>query len=110
MAALAVGLLSSVAQAVDITTRGQMVPANQVGTLVANLDCSGAPSGSAAVSLIAPRGGILIDSLLSANTLNGVLTDIVTGRRPILINASCNVSVRLIDDSPSGTWGVCSGD
>jgi hypothetical protein len=267
MAALAVGLMSRVAQAVDITTCGQMVPANQVGTLVANLDCSGAPTGSAAVSLsnrsrlemgvhsittppgglgiactqvrcavtgsgailtppldpgvgiyavrnvtvsggieihglrvgilanegrvkasdvalsnnqdaviakkvkgtnvfirdsdrvgimaargvrgthfeirdsgwaaiqtrsfklteliattnglastsvggaiIAPRGGILIDSLLSANALNGVPADIVTGRRPILINTSCNVSVRLIDDSPSGSWGVCSGD
>jgi hypothetical protein len=267
MAVLAVGLMANVAQAVDVTTCGQFVPANEVGTLVASLDCSGAPSGSAAVRLanrarlelgghsittppggigvactqvrcavngpgtlltpvldpgtgiyavrhvavsgtieihgmrvgiltnegrvkasdlslsdnqdaviaktlrgtnvfirdtervgiitsrvvrgthfeirdsgwaaiqtrsfklteliattnglastsvggaiIASRGGILIDSLLSANELNDAPADIVSGRRPILVNTSCNVSVRVVDFSPSGSWGVCSGD
>ena len=71
---------------------------------------NGQASTSVGGAIIATRGGVLIDSLLSANTLNGEPADLVTGRQPILINTSCDVSVRTIDGSPSGSWGVCSGD
>jgi hypothetical protein len=60
--------------------------------------------------IVATGRGILIDSLISANTLAGMSADVVTGRKPLLINSTCDASVVLTDTGPAGTWGVCSSD
>ncbi len=51
LAVLVLGLIASAARAVDVTSCGQVVPANEVGTLTGSLDCSGAASGSKGVVL-----------------------------------------------------------
>lgn len=60
--------------------------------------------------IFATRGGVLIDSAVSANELNGAPADVVTGRLPIVINTSCDTSVMLVDGTPAGSWEVCSAD
>jgi len=60
--------------------------------------------------IFATRGGVLTDSVVSANVLDGASADVVTGRLPVIVNTSCDVSVMLTDTGPAGTWGVCSAD
>jgi hypothetical protein len=60
--------------------------------------------------VLATKRGVLRDSDVSANEFDGVPADLVTGRRPVLIDSSCSASAMLVGGLPSGTWGVCVTD
>jgi hypothetical protein len=60
--------------------------------------------------VFATKRGVLRNSDVSANELDNAPADLVTGRRPVLIDSSCSASKMLVDGLPSGTWGVCVTD
>jgi hypothetical protein len=52
----------------------------------------------------------LVDSVVTGNTFIGDPLDILSRRRPLLVNTSCDASAQWIDDTVGPTWGVCAGD
>jgi hypothetical protein len=52
----------------------------------------------------------LVDSVVTGNIFIGSPLDILSPRRPVLLNTSCDASAQLIDDTVGPTWGVCAGD
>jgi hypothetical protein len=53
---------------------------------------------------------VFLDSSISGNFFRGVPGDVVTGRRPRLVNPTCGSGVQLTSDLTLDTWGVCSDD
>ena len=77
-------------------------------------------SGSARVTRLDARDNVTVgitaravrleDSVVTGNRFLGAPLDILTRRRPLLVNTSCDVSKQLVDGQIGATWGVCASD
>jgi len=52
----------------------------------------------------------LINSVVTGNIFIGQALDILSRRRPVLTNTTCDASAQWINDTVGPAWGVCAGD